>query len=182
MQYRRAKIAGATYFFTVVTHERRPIFQNAGTVSLFQNGLMRIQERHPFQIDAFVIRPDHMHTVWSLPEGDADFPKRWRLIKEAFTKSFVKQHRPFVRDASRQAKGEQSIWQRRYWEHVIRDDADYATHIDYIHYNPVRHGLASAARDWPHSSFLAWFERGVYEPYWGSGEMPPMPEWATRAE
>ena len=182
MQYRRAKVAGASYFFTVVTHERRPLFKSTDAVALFQTGLNRVQERHPFVVDAFVILPDHIHTVWTLPDGDADFSKRWRLIKEAFTKPFVRQHLPSEPSASRRTKGEQAVWQRRFWEHVIRDEADYAAHVDYIHSNPVRHGLVSAARDWPNSSFSTWVGRGVYEPYWGSDEMPPLPEWAKSAE
>jgi putative transposase len=182
MQYRRAKVAGASYFFTVVTHERRPIFSNAEAVVLFQTGLNRIRNRHSFEVDAFVILPDHIHTVWTLPESDADFSMRWRLIKEAFTKPFVRQHLASEPSTSRRAKGEQAVWQRRFWEHVIRDEADYAAHVDYIHYNPVRHGLASAAGDWPHSSFSSWVKRGIYEPYWGSGDMPPMPAWARRSE
>jgi putative transposase len=177
MQYRRAKVAGASYFFTVVTHERRPIFADAEMAALFQAGLNRIKSRHPFEVDAFVILPDHIHAIWTLPEGDANFSMRWRLIKESFTKSFVRQHQISASSLSRRAKGEQSIWQRRFWEHVIRDDADYSAHMDYIHYNPVRHGLVSTARDWPYSSFSVWVERGVYEAYWGSDTMPPMPEW-----
>jgi putative transposase len=182
MQYRRAKIAGASYFFTIVTYERCPIFGNAETVALFQTALNRIKDRHPFEVDAFVILLDHIHTIWTLPEGDAAFSKRWRLIKEAFTKPFVRQHQSSEPNASRRAKGEQAVWQRRFWEHVIRDDTDYAAHVDYIHYNPVRHGLVSAARGWPHSSFSGWVERGIYEPCWGSDDMPPVPEWAVRGE
>lgn len=182
MQYRRAKIAGASYFFTVLTHEQQPIFRNAQAVALFQAGVNHVRERHSFEIDAFVILPDHIHTVWTLPEGDADFSKRWRLIKEAFTKPFARQTQQLALSASRRAKGEHAVWQRRFWEHVIRDEADYAAHVDYIHYNPVRHGLVSVARNWPHSSFPDWVERGVYEPYWGSDAMPPLPEWAVRGE
>ena len=182
MQYRRAKIAGASYFFTVVTHERQPIFRNPDAVALFQAGVDHIRLRHPFQIDAFVILPDHIHTVWTLPDGDADFSKRWRLIKEAFTKPFARSPQHSAPSASRRSKGEQAVWQRRFWEHVIRNDDDYAAHIDYIHYNPVRHGFVAAARDWAYSSFLEWVERGVYEPYWGSDEKPPLPEWAVRGE
>lgn len=182
MRYRRASIPGASYFFTVVTQERRPIFDSAETVALFEAGLKHVKARHPFEIDAFVILPDHLHTIWTLPEGDADFSTRWRLIKEAFTKPFVRSREPMQRNASRRAKNEQSIWQRRFWEHVIRDEADYAAHVDYIHYNPVRHGFAKAARDWPYSSFSAWVERGAYEPHWGSDEMPPLPAWAAEPE
>ena len=124
----------------------------------------------------------HVHAIWTLPEGDADFSKRWRLIKEAFTKPFVRKQQPLMRSDSRRAKREQAVWQRRFWEHAIRDEADYAAHVDYIRYNPVRHGLASAARDWPHSSFATWVERGVYDPCWGSDEMPLLPDRGGRGE
>jgi len=182
MQYRRAKVAGASYFFTIVTQERRPIFRSTEAVALLESGMNRIRRRHPFDVEAYVIIPDHIHTIWTLPDGDADFSTRWRLIKEAFTKPFVRQQQPIERSASRRSKGEQPIWQRRFWEHVIRDDADYAAHVDYIHFNPVRHGLVAAARDWPHSSFATWVERGVYEPDWGSKEMPLPREWMVRGE
>jgi putative transposase len=182
MKYRRAKISGASYFFTIVTHQRQPIFTTAEIIALFETSVSRIKARHPFDIDAVVILPDHIHTIWTLPGGDADFPRRWRLIKEAFTKPFVRAHGARPRNASRLAKNEQAIWQRRYWEHVIRDDDDFAAHVDYIHFNPVRHGFVSAARDWPYSSFAAWVERGVYEPSWGSDDMPPLPDWAKRGE
>jgi len=182
MRYRRARIAGASYFFTVVTHGRRPIFGNAEAVALFEAGIRRIKDRHPFEVDAFVILPDHIHTIWTLPEGEADFSMRWRLVKEAFTKPFVRIHAPTERSASRRAKSEQAIWQRRFWEHVIRDETDFGVHVDYIHYNPVRHGLVKAARDWPYSSFPAWVDRGIYEPHWGSDELPPLPDWALQGE
>lgn len=182
MKYRRAKIAGASYFFTLVTHERRPVFAATETVALLLASIARVNSRYPFDIDAMVILPDHIHTVWTLPEGDADFPMRWRLIKDGFTKPFVRTQGAQQRSASRLAKNEQAIWQRRYWEHVIRDDDDFAAHVDYIHYNPVRHGLVKAARDWPHSSFATWVERGFYEPHWGSDEKPPLPDWAYRCE
>ena len=182
MHYRRAKIAGASYFFTVVTHERRPIFTNAETVAPFEAGLSRIKARHPFGIDTFVILPDHIHAIWALPDGDADYSTRWRLIKEAFTKPFVRAHELTERNASRRTKNEQTVWQRRFWEHVIRSEADYAAHVDYIHYNPVRHGLVATARDWPYSSFSAWVERGVYQPHWGSNDMTPLLELAVRSE
>ncbi len=182
MRYRRAKIAGATYFFTVVTEGRRPIFKDTSAVAIFESGLKQIKNRHPFDVDAYVILPDHMHMLWTLPDGDTNFSTRWRLIKEAFTKSHMRNESPLPQNASRRAKGEQPIWQRRFWEHVIRDEADFAAHVDYIHYNPVRHGLVSAACDWQHSSFEDWVERGVYEPNWGSDDMPALPAWAARVE
>jgi putative transposase len=182
MLYRRANCEGASYFFTVVTEQRRPIFRDAWVVALFESSLARIRVRHHFDVEAYVILPDHIHFIWTLPNGDANFSMRWRLIKEAFTKSYLRDQLAPKRSASRQSKGEQAIWQRRFWEHVIRDERDYASHVDYIHYNPVRHGHARAVRDWPHSSFFNWVERGVYEPHWGSDKVLPLPEWADRCE
>jgi len=117
-----------------------------------------------------------------LPEGDAKFSTRWRLIKEGFTRAYLKTHAALERSASRLSKGEQGIWQRRFWEHTIRDDADFAAHLNYIHLNPVHHGLATAPRYWPHSSFLAWVEREAYDITWGSDALPELPEWAKRHE
>ncbi len=182
MYYGRVRIPGASYFFTVVTCDRRPIFQHTEAIALFDAAVTRIRQRHPFEIDATVILPDHIHTIWTLPDGDADFSTRWRLVKEAFTKPFVRQNLPSSRSDSRRSKGEQPVWQRRFWEHLIRDEADYVAHVDYIHINPVHHGLAAAASEWPHSSFAEWVERGVYAPNWGSDKMPPLPDWAVNVE
>jgi putative transposase len=141
-----------------------------------------IRRRHPFELDAYVVLPDHLHALWTLPEGDMNFSTRWRLIKESFTRAYIKAQGAPYRNESRRSKGEQGVWQRRFWEHVIRDDADFARHLDYIHINPVHHGLTAAARDWPHSSFWAWVERGAYDPLWGSDVPPELPEWAKRHE
>ena len=137
-----------------------------------------MQAARPFTVEAEVILPDHIHLLCSLPEGDADYPTRLRLIKTAFTRSFLAGGAE--RPRSRIARGEQAVWQRRYWEHTIRDERDFQAHLDYIHINPVKHGLVAAARDWPHSTFLMWVERGAYDPWWGAGVMPPLPEWAGR--
>jgi putative transposase len=142
----------------------------------------KIRSRHPFELDAYVVLPDHLHALWTLPEADTNFSTRWRLIKEAFTRAYIKAYEAPYRNESRRSKGEQGIWQRRFWEHVIRDDADFARHLDYIHLNPVHHGLAAAARDWPHSSVSSWVERGAYDPLWGSDALPELPEWAKRHE
>ena len=107
---------------------------------------------------------------------------RWRLIKEAFTKAYLKQYPPPPANASRRKKGEPALWQRRFWEHLIKDDRDFAGHVDDIHLNPVKHGLVAAPKAWPHSSFAEWVARDVYEPTWGSGEMPELPVWAKLAE
>jgi putative transposase len=130
-----------------------------------------VRARTPFHIDAWVVLPDHMHCVWTLPKGDADFPGRWRAIKKAFSKS-VRIGEP--RSPVMIRRGERGIWQRRYWEHTIRDDRDFAGHVDYTHFNPVKHGLAEHPAEWPHSSFHRWVAGGLYPAGWmgGSGEPP----------
>jgi putative transposase len=181
MRYRRVFVPGASYFLTLVAHERLPIFSDTAAIDLWRRAVGKVQTDRPFTLEAEVILPDHIHLLCSLPEGDADYPTRVRLIKAAFTRSFLsRRRRRDERSDSRVAKGEQAVWQRRYWEHTIRDARDFQAHLDYIHINPVKHGLVAAARDWPHSTFLAWVERGVYEVWWGSNEMPPLPEWAGR--
>ena len=124
--------------------------------------------------------PDHLHVLWQLPEGDADYATRVRLAKTAFTKALDSRKPYHAIDSSRAARNERSVWQRRYWEHVIRDEKDFQAHLDYIHLNPVRHGLVASARDWPYSTFSDWVKRGAYTADWGSSEMPPLPDWAGR--
>jgi putative transposase len=120
---------------------------------------------HPFTIDAMVVLPEHLHCLWQMPPGDDDFPNRWRLIKARFSRCVGHDERI---SSSRQRKGERGIWQRRYWEHAIRDERDYQRHVDYIHYNPVKHGHAGAPHEWPHSSFMRWVERGMYPANWAA--------------
>ena len=126
-----------------------------------------VKQRHPFHIDAMVILPDHLHCVMTLPAGDADYPMRWTLIKAGFSRRIPKTER---RNSSRVDKGERGIWQRRYWEHMIRDEHDYARHVDYIHFNPVKHGYAQRAADWPYSSIHRYIAAGVLTRDWGAGE------------
>ena len=181
MRYRRVFIPGASYFFTLVANQRSPIFSDANVIDIYHRSVRKVQAAWPLTIEAEVILPDHIHFLCTLPEGDADYPKRVRLIKAAFTRSFLGRRQCLdERSDSRIAKGEQAVWQRRYWEHTICDERDFQAHLDYIHLNPVKHGLVAAARDWPHSTFLAWVERGAYELWWGSDEMPPLPEWVGR--
>ena len=177
MRYRRTRIAGATYFFTLVAYRRRPLLRSRAAVLAFEEATAAVRARHPFEIAAQVILPDHLHALWTLPEGDADFSTRWRLIKSRFTRACSHMSSDAGQSGSRRDKGERTVWQRRFWEHVIRDERDFGAHVDYIHYNPVAHGLASAPRDWPHSTFEEWVARGVYEPDWGSDEMPKLPDW-----
>jgi putative transposase len=171
MRYRRLRIEGGTYFFTVVTFQRRSVFDNLATVTLLDSAIEKIRAGHPFETVAQVVLPDHLHTIWTLPPEDADFSKRWRLIKESFTRAFRKAVPP-----ARVAP----IWQQRFWEHAIRDDQDFETHLNYVHYNPVHHRLARTSSEWPHSTFSKWVERGVYERNWGTGEMPELAELAMK--
>jgi len=176
MRYRRANVPGATYFFTLVTEHRRQLFREPEAADLLLEAVEKVRSRHPFEIDAYVILPDHLHAVWTLPEGDTNFSTRWRLIKEAFTRAYIRTHGVLERSESRRSKGEQGIWQRRFWEHAIRNEADFAAHLDYIHINPVKHGLVNAPRDWPYSSFADWVARGGYDECWGADDLPPLPE------
>src|SRR6266404_7121867 len=117
----------------------RPTFRPARRrIDALREAVRMVRERSPFHIDAWVVLPDHSHCLWTLPEGDSDFPSRWRDIKTAFSKSLPATER---RSAVMVRRGERGIWQRRYWEHTIRDDRDYAAHMDYIHFNSVKHGL-----------------------------------------
>jgi putative transposase len=182
MRYRRARVSGGTFFFTLVTENRCPLFRDAQTVALLMECIDKVRGRHPFQLDAYVVLPDHLHALWTLLDGDTNFSTRWRLIKEAFTRAYIKSYGAPSRNESRRAKGEQSVWQRRFWEHAIRDEHDFGRHLDYVHINPVHHGLSTAARDWPHSSFLQWVQRGAYDPLWGSDVETELPQWAKRHE
>jgi putative transposase len=182
MRYRRVRIEGATYFFTLVTHQRRPLFRDPQLVALLDEAIGKVRAWHPFEIDAQVILPDHLHAIWTLPDGEANYSKRWRLIKEMFTRTYMKHRGPTEPLGVGRDKGVPAVWQRRFWEHLIRDERDFAAHLDYIHLNPVQHGFVTAPCDWPHSTFQQWMARGVYEPAWGSDAKPELPAWAKRHE
>ena len=179
MRYRRAWIAGGTFFFTVVTEQRQPVFASPETVDILRQAFRTVRSSRPFEVAAMVVLPDHVHAVWTLPPDDADFAIRWRLIKTWFTKHCDPSLRP-PPGRRRGARGEQAVWQHRYWEHALRDEADWRRHVDYIHFNPVKHGLAASARDWPYSSFNRYVEAGYYPADWG--RVPPDPEglWGER--
>jgi putative transposase len=168
MQYRRSTTQGATYFFTLVTHQRRPFLCHPPNISLLRETFRYVRAEHPFHIDAAVVLPDHLRCLWTLPDGDHDFSSRWRLIKSYFSHGCDPEYR-LPPSASRQKKREQAVWQRRFWEHQIRDEGDFIQHVEYIHYNPVKHGLVAAPQDWPYSSFHRYVRRGVYPADWGTG-------------
>jgi putative transposase len=145
MQYRRAKTPGATYFFTLVTYQRQKLFLQPESIALLRQAFHQVKQIHPFDIEAIVVLPDHLHCIWVLPPEDADFSMRWRLIKSQFSRCCPNPYKQ-QRSASRINKGEQAIWQGRFWEHQIRDETDFAQHVDYIHYNPVKHRLVGTPK------------------------------------
>ncbi len=166
-QYRRAHEPGGTFFFTVVTEQRVPLFRAAHARASLREAIAAARQRWPFDVDAMVLLPDHLHTVWSLPKGDADFSTRWSFLKRRFTQAWLAaggRERP--RSASRRRNRRRGVWQRRFWEHAIRNEDDYARHCDYIHYNPVKHGLVACPHEWPFSSFARFVEQGVYDSSW----------------
>ena len=160
--YRRNFVPGGSFFFTVNLADRR-LRVLTERVDLLRSAFRYAQARHPFTIEAIVVLPDHLHAIWTLPPGDVDFPMRWRLIKTEFSRALEPEER---RSQSRKAKGERGIWQRRYWEHTLRNDNDFERHCDYIHFNPVKHGYVSTTREWPYSSFKRFVKSGVYPIDW----------------
>jgi putative transposase len=165
MRYRRAKTPGGSYFFTVVTHQRRPILIKPSNVEALRKALATVMQRHPFRIDAFVLLPDHLHCIWTLPPSDNDFSSRWRLVKSSFSRTCFDQSKVSPARARKQERG---IWQQRFWEHFIRDENDFLHHVEYIHYNPVKHGLVKSPSEWPHSSFHRDVNAGDYPVTWGA--------------
>jgi len=167
-RYRRAKIDGGVFFFTVTLADR-----SSDLLLRHIDRLRRIyasaQQRYPFETVAICVLPDHLHAVWALPTGDSDFSIRWNVIKGGFTRGLVGEG---SRSRSKIVRRERGIWQRRYWEHAIRDDGDLARHVDYIHFNPVKHGYVSRVCDWPHSSFHRYVEHGLLPLDWG-GDVSP---------
>jgi putative transposase len=167
--YRRNRVPGGTFFFTVNLLDRSSDLL-VTEVDALRQAVRQVRARAPFHVDAWVVLPDHMHCLWTLPEGDADFPGRWQAIKTVFSKSLPADEK---RSPVMSRRGERGIWQRRYWEHTIRDDRDYAAHMDYTHFNPVKHGFVDHPADWPFSSFRHCTARGLYPEGWlGGGSTP----------
>ena len=170
-RYRRFLVAGGVYFFTVTLADRSSdlLVRRIGD---FRNVYRSVRHRYPFETVAICILPDHLHAIWTLPEGDSDFPRRWSLIKAGFSRRVPTSAN---RSESKVAKREKGVWQRRYWEHMIRNGADLDRHVDYIHFNPVKHKLVPRVVDWPHSSFHFYVSRGDLSPDWG-GDMRDVPD------
>ena len=191
-RYRRNYVEGGCYFFTVVMYKRQKLL-NGEAVDILREGFRELMKQKPFKIDAIVIMPDHLHCIWQLPPGDDNYSDRWKKIKTYFTKQYKRRMAPLPtkptdeqvgwveRSAthrlsctgpkpteSMKKKGEIGLWQRRFWEHTIRDEKDYKNHFDYIHYNPVKHRLAKAPKDWQYSSFYRYVREGIYKLDWGA--------------
>ena len=161
--YRRASVPGGTWFFTVNLLQRKQNDLLIREIELLRYVIKRVKTKYPFSINAWVVLPDHMHCVWTLPLNDADFSTRWRLIKSGFSRALPKiEYRSKVRITA----GERGIWQRHYWEHCIRDDSDFERHIDYVHVNPLKHGYVRRVSDWPYSSFHHYVVKGMYHENW----------------
>ena len=161
--YKRAWIPGGTFFFTVNLAQRENNTLLIDKIDLLHRAFNSVQASHPFAMDAIVVLPEHLHCVWRLPKGDDRFDLRWRMIKAVFSRSLIVEENI---SASRTRHRERGIWQRRYWEHAIRDEADWRRHVDYIHYNPVKHSYVKRAFDWPHSTFCQFIKREMYDVNW----------------
>lgn len=170
-RYRRARQPGGTYFFTVVTFRRRPLFADPEAGALLRAPFRDACIAQPFRIDAVCLLPDHLHAVWTLPDGDSDFSTRSGRIKGRFSHDYVAEGgQAHQSGASRARRGEVGVWQRRFWEYLITDDEDSGWDVDYIHYNPVKHGHVTRAAEWPWSSFHRHVRAGLYAPDWGARE------------
>lgn len=178
MRYRRANAAGGTYFFTVnlADRSRRLLIER---IDDLRASVRLVKQRHPFSIVAWVVMPDHLHAIWTLPVGDNDFSMRWALIKAGFSRR-IESGEPI--QAARRAKGERGIWQRRFWEHQLRDDEDLRRHIDYVHYNPVKHGHATQASDWPYSSIHRYIRTDDLPRNWAAPEGAPLVDAGERTK
>jgi len=163
--YRRDRTPGGTWFFTVTLANRKSDLLTK-EIHCLREAVRAVRHDWPFHIDAWVVLPDHIHAVWTLPEGDRDFSTRWRLIKSCFSRGLPRMERVA---ASRLRKRERGIWQRRFWEHRIRDENDYRRHVDYVHINPLKHGYVEQVIDWPFSTFHRFVEQGQYTPDWAGG-------------
>jgi len=165
--YRRALLEGGIYFFTVNLLQRKDNDLLVRHINHLRDAIKQVRQQYPFKIHAFVVLSDHLHCVIDLPLGDSNFAIRWRRIKSIFSKSI-----PRFEDLSitRLQRGERGIWQRRFWEHLIRDEDDYIAHMDYVHINPLKHGLVQRVIDWPYSTFHIFVKQGVYAADWAGSE------------
>ncbi|NOU22924.1 MAG: transposase [Methyloglobulus sp.] len=162
--YRRIHTPGATWFFTVNLAERRNNTLLVENIASLRQSFRHVKQSRPFTINAVVVLPDHLHCLWTLPDGDVDYSIRWNLLKGHFSRTIDKGERI---SQSRKGKRERGIWQRRFWAHLITDQNDFNKHVDYIHWNPAKHGLVKQVTDWPYSSFHYFVKQGIYPLDWG---------------
>ncbi len=176
--YRRNRVPGGRYFFTVVVHERYHLFESRAARTFLREAFKMVLAKRTFELFAICLLPDHLHTVWNLPPGDSDYATRWRMIKESFTISWLGNGGWEGKiSESRRRKGERGIWQRRYWEHTIVDEDDLRRCVDYTHWNPRKHNLVSRVQDWKYSSFFRFVKMGDYDLNWGGTD--PIPAWSA---
>jgi len=168
VQYRRNLLQGGTYFFTMALHNRkaRHLIEH---IDLLRIAMKKTNQNMSYTTLAIVVLPEHIHAIWKLPDNDINYPGRWRLIKSYFSQSLLKQESQLHKNS----RGQYDVWQPRYWEHTIKDERDLETHIDYIHYNPVKHGLVQRPADWPFSSFHSFVRKNILEPDWGASFCQP---------
>ena len=166
VNYRRSFVPGGTFFFTVTLKNRKSNLL-VEKISLLKEAVQRVKDQHPFQIKAYVVLPEHLHMIWELPSGDSNYSLRWKKIKTLFSKSI---HKAGV-ELSKTKHNEYRLWQRRFWEHVINDMSDLENHVNYIHYNPIKHGLVEDLRDWPYSSFHHYVQNGQIGENWASSRL-----------
>jgi len=179
-EYRRYYVPGGTYFFTVVTHGRRRFLTDELSRKHLREAMNEEFAIRPVEMVAIVLLPDHLHAIWTLPEGDSGYSLRWKRIKELFTRSYLAGGgTEGARSASRLKHDERAVWQRRFWEHSVRDEDDFKRCLHYVHYNPVKHGLVSLPSEYPWSSFTKWVVLGEYTSNWGAAEPADVPgaEW-----
>ena len=177
--YRRSRVEGGTYFLTVVTYRRRPVFDSADARQWLRHAVIQTRAQRPWDMQAIVLLPDHLHMLWQLPDGDADYSTRIKLIKTRFTEAFVAAGRcaSRVTDGEKR-KGYRGVWQARFWEHTIRDPRDLKMHLDYIHTNPAKHELVEQPRAWPFSTFHRYVPLGEYDADWcGRVDLPDQVEY-----
>jgi putative transposase len=184
--YRRLHVPGGTIFLTVATYRRASLFADPKNVARLREAIRMVLEEMAFEFEAAVVLPDHLHFLWTLPAGDTNYSKRVGRMKVAFTHALRGTHAlPAEVSASRQKHRESDVWQRRFIEHTIRDERDFEEHLNYIHYNPVKHGLATCPHAWPYSSFRKWVGREVYPPDWAcvcGGRTWQVPDWSDLAD
>ena len=167
-QYRRSRLPGGRFFFTVVTEQRQRLLTEDPVRLALRQAIQAVRRQRPFRIEGWVLLPDHLHAIWTLPSDDDDHATRWRLIKRRVTHQLGGAcHNPAVMTERRRKKGQGSLWQHRYWEHCLRDEDDMRRHLDYLHFNPVKHGLVARVVDWQWSTFHRYLADGAYPMDWG---------------